>query len=190
MSMDVLEVNTPDELVLWLHLTESEVSMGREEAEIILDYMTEHGRTLAVRNQELFFRNNGEKSTEYWFYSIDDAIHDVCEWNLELLQTVVEGMKKPQNQMEYNRCSKAYGILKQQEQILDRLYRQTRYEQIAQECAFQAIMAVMENAPEELLEKIKSFIEEESRYRKGTTEQEEKWQEEKQQAAEQQERVR
>ena len=53
MGMDVLEVNTPRELVLWLHLVQSKVSMGQNGAEIILDYMAEHGMTLAVRNQEL-----------------------------------------------------------------------------------------------------------------------------------------
>lgn len=29
MGMDVLEINTPSELVLWLHLTESNVSMAQ-----------------------------------------------------------------------------------------------------------------------------------------------------------------
>ena len=37
MGMEVLEVNTPGELVMWLYLAESEVSMQQGEAEIILD---------------------------------------------------------------------------------------------------------------------------------------------------------
>ena len=47
MGMDVLEVNTPGELVLWLHLVQSEISMEQDGAEIILDYMAE--KTLHIR---------------------------------------------------------------------------------------------------------------------------------------------
>ena len=55
MGMDVLEVNTPGELVLWLHLVQSEISMEQDGAEIILDYMAE--KTLHIR--KLFFENDG-----------------------------------------------------------------------------------------------------------------------------------
>ena len=65
MGMDVLEVNTPGELVMWLHLAESGVSMGQDGAEIILEYLAEHGMTLAVRNQELVAMDAGEESPEY-----------------------------------------------------------------------------------------------------------------------------
>lgn len=58
MGMDVVEVNTPGELVMWLHLVQSEVRMGQDGAEIILDYMAEHGMTLAVRSQELVVLDN------------------------------------------------------------------------------------------------------------------------------------
>ena len=47
MGMDVLKVNTPGELVLWLHLVQSKVSMQQDGAEIILDYMAE--KTLHIR---------------------------------------------------------------------------------------------------------------------------------------------
>lgn len=86
MGMEVLEINTSGELVLWLHLAESEVNIEQDGAEIILDYMAEHGMTLAVRKQELAVLDAGEEYPEYKPYSIDDAIHDVCEWNLELIQ--------------------------------------------------------------------------------------------------------
>ena len=59
MRMDVLEVNTPRELVL--HLVHSEVRMEQDGAEIILDYMAEHGMTLAVRNQELAVLDVGKE---------------------------------------------------------------------------------------------------------------------------------
>lgn len=61
MGMEVMEVNTPGELVLWLHLVQSEISMEQDGAEIILDYMAEHGMTLAVRNQELAVLDAGEE---------------------------------------------------------------------------------------------------------------------------------
>ncbi len=82
--MGVLGVNTPGELVMWLYLAESEVSMEQGEAEIILDYLKEHNMALAVCSRELMVRDMGEEPSEYQPYSIDDAIHDVCEWNLEL----------------------------------------------------------------------------------------------------------
>ena len=44
--------------------------------------------TLAVCNQELVVMDAGEESPEYKPYSIDDAIHDVCEWNLELMDAM------------------------------------------------------------------------------------------------------
>lgn len=191
MRKDVLEINTPGELVLWLHLTESNVSMGQEGAEIILDYFNQHNMTLAVRNQELVVKDNKEESSDYKFYSVDDAIHDACEWNLELLQTTVEGMKNPENQAEYNRYSEKYGILKQQEKILDGLYLQTKYERIAWECAFQTIMAALGDVPEELLDKLKLFREEKNGQTKEPAGQEENRQPEQyRKAAEQQERVR
>lgn len=157
MGMDVLEVNTPGELVMWLHLVQSEVRMGQDGAEIILDYMAEHGMTLAVCSQELAVLDAGEESPEYKPYSIDDAIHDVCEWNLELVQDMEDGMKEPADQKEYNRFSDALDILKKQEKVLDGLYRQTKYEQIAQECALEIIAAALGSVPEEVQAKLESY---------------------------------
>ena len=157
MGMDVLEVNTPGELVLWLHLVQSKVSMGQNGAEIILDYMAEHGMTLAVRNQELAVMDAGEESPEYKPYSIDDAIHDVCEWNLELIQDMEDGMKNPADQKEYNQFSDALDILKKQEKVLDGLYQQTKYEQMAQECALEVIRAALGSVPEGVREKLEEY---------------------------------
>lgn len=157
MGMDVLEVNTPGELVMWLHLVQSEVSMQQDGAEIILDYMAEHGMRLAVRNQELAVLDAGEESPEYKPYSIDDAIHDVCEWNLELIQDMEDGMKNPADQKEYNQFSDALDILKKQEKVLDGLYQQTKYEQMAQECAWEIITAIFGNVPESVREKMEAY---------------------------------
>lgn len=157
MGMDVLEVNTPGELVMWLHLVQSEVRMEQDGAEIILDYMAEHGMKLAVCNQELAVLDAGEESPEYKPYSIDDAIHDVCEWNLELIQDMEDGMKNPADQREYNRFSDVLGILKKQEEVLDGLYQQTKYEQVAQECAVEVITLAFGEIPEEVREKIKEY---------------------------------
>lgn len=157
MGMEVLEVNTPGELVLWLHLVQSKVSMQQDGAEIILDYMAEHGMTLAVRNQELAVLDAGEESPEYKPYSIDDAIHDVCEWNLELIQDMEDGMKNPADQKEYNRFSDALDILKKQEKVLDGLYQQTKYEQMAQECALEVIRAALGSVPEGVREKLEAY---------------------------------
>ena len=148
MGMEVLEVNTPGELVMWLYLAESEVSMQQGEAEIILDYLKEHNMALAVCSQELMVKDMGEESPEYQPYSIDDAIHDVCEWNLELIDEMEEGMKNPDSREDYDRFSDALDVLKQQEEVLDGLYSQTKYEQIAVECALQAIIAAFGCVPE------------------------------------------
>lgn len=156
MGMDVLEVNTPGELVLWLHLVQSKVSMQQDGAEIILDYMAEHGMRLAVRNQELAVLDAGEESPEYKSYSIDDAIHDVCEWNLELIQDMEDGMKNPTDQKEYNQFSDALDILKKQEEVLDGLYQQTKYEQMAQECAVEVITLAFGDISEEMWKKIEA----------------------------------
>ena len=160
--MEALEVNTPGELVMWLYLAESEVIMEQGEAEIILDYLKGYNMALAVHNQELVVKDMGEDSPEYQPYSIDDAIHDVCEWNLELMDEMEEGMKNPDSQEDYNRFSDALDILKQQEKVLDGLYQQTKYEQIAVECALQAIIATFGNVPEGIQEKLEA-------YRKGRT---------------------
>lgn len=156
MGMDVLEVNTPGELVLWLHLVQSKVSMQQDGAEIILDYMAEHGMTLAVCNKELAVLDAGEESPEHKPYSIDDAIHDVCEWNLELIQDMEDGMKNPADQKEYNRFSDALDILKKQEEVLDGLYQQTKYEQMAQECAVEVITLAFGDISEEMWKKIEA----------------------------------
>lgn len=185
MGMDVLEVNTPGELVLWLHLAESEVRMEQDGAEIILDYMAEHGMTLAVRNQELMVLDAGEEYPEYKPYSIDDAIHDVCEWNMELVQDMEDGMKNPADQKEFNQFSDALDILKKQGEVLDGLYQQTKYEQIAKECALEVITATLGSVPEGVREKLETC-------RDGIDEKQESQevQTEKQQAESRQERVR
>ena len=156
MGMDVLEVNTPGELVMWLHLAQSEVRMEQGGAEIILDYLAENGMTLAVKDKELMVMDAGEEHPEYKPYSIDDAVHDVCEWNMELIQDMEGGMKNPADQREYNRCSEVYGILKEQEEVLNGLYRQTKYEQIAQECALEVIRAALGSVPEEVQAKLEA----------------------------------
>jgi len=186
MGMDALEVNTPGELVMWLHLAESEISMGQSEAEIILDYLKEHNMTLAVRNRELAVKDMEGESPEYQPYSIDDAIHDVCEWNLELIDEIEDGMKNTDSQEDYNRFSDALDILKRQEEVLDGLYRQTKYEQIAVECALQAIIAALGSVPEGVQEKLEA-------YGKGGAGQQERKagrEEENRQWARQQERLR
>lgn len=156
MGMEVLEVNTPGELVMWLHLAQSEVRMEQGGAEIILDYLAENGMTLAVKDKELMVMDAGEEHPEYKPYSIDDAVHDVCEWNLELIQDMEGGMKNPADQREYNRCSEVYGILKEQEEVLNGLYQQTKYEQIAQECALEVIRAALGSVPEEVQAKLEA----------------------------------
>lgn len=157
MGTEVLEVNMPGELVMWLYLAGSEVSMGQSEAGIILDYLKEHNMTLAVHNQELVVKDVGEESPEYRPYSIDDAIHDVCEWNLELIQDMEDGMNNPSDQEEYNQFSDALDILKKQEEVLDGLYKQTKYEQIAVECALEVITLAFGEIPEEVREKMKIY---------------------------------
>jgi len=157
MGMEVLEVNTPGELVMWLYLAESEVSMQQGEAEIILDYLKEHNMALAVCSQELMVKDMGEESPEYQPYSIDDAIYDVCEWNLELIDEMEEGMKNPDSREDYDRFSDALDVLKQQEEVLDGLYSQTKYEQIAVECALQAIIAALGSVPEGVQEKLDAY---------------------------------
>ena len=177
MGMEVLEVNTPGELVMWLHLAESEVSMGQDGAEIILDYMAEHNMALAVHNQELTVMDKGGEHPEYKPCSIDDVIHDVCEWNLELIDEMEDGMKNPASQAEYSQFSNAHDILKQQEEVLDGLYRQTKYGQIAVECAVEIITAAFGSVPAGVQEKMEE-------YRKGVGNHQER------QAAVRQERVR
>lgn len=185
MGMEVLEVNTPGELVMWLHLAQSEVRMEQGGAEIILDYLAENGMTLAVKDKDLMVMDAGEEHPEYKPYSIDDAVHDVCEWNLELIQDMEGGMKNLADQREYNRCSEVYGILKEQEEVLNGLYRQTKYEQIAQECALEVIRAALGSVPEEVQAKLEAC-------RNGTGRQQEspEVQEENRQAEQEKQEIR
>lgn len=191
MGMDVLEVNTPGELVMWLHLVQSEVRMEQDGAEIILDYMAEHDMKLAVCNQELVVMDAGEEYPVYKPYSIDDAIHDVCEWNLELIQDMEDGMKNPADQKEYNQFSDVLDILKKQEEVLDRLYQQTKYEQMAQECALEVIRAALGSVPEEIQAKLEACRNGTGRRQESPEVQEENQREEQEkQAMGQQERGR
>ncbi len=100
-------------------------------------------------------------------------------------------MKNPNNQAEYNQFSNAHDILKQQEEVLDGLYRQTKYERIAVECALEIITAALGSVPERVQEKLEA-------YRKGGAGQqnslaakvENRWGEQGRPEAGQQERVR
>ena len=66
-------------------------------------------------------------------------------------------MKNPADQKEYNQFSDVLGILKKQEEVLDGLYKQTKYEQLAQECAVEVIALAFGEIPEEVREKIKEY---------------------------------
>ena len=66
-------------------------------------------------------------------------------------------MENPADQKEYNRFSDALDILKKQEEVLDGLYQQTMYEQMAQECALEVIRAALGSVPEEVQARLESY---------------------------------
>ena len=59
---------------------------------------------------------------------LDDLIDSVCEWNYELiLHTTVEMNKPDISDAEYSKLEEKMNSLKEQEQILDKLFDQTKY---------------------------------------------------------------
>lgn len=50
---------------------------------------------LAVQKRELVVMDVGERFLGYKPYFMDDVIRNACEWNMELLDRMEDGMKNP-----------------------------------------------------------------------------------------------
>ena len=119
----------PEELLNWMKEHEEFKVMNKEDAQILLNYMEGHDYRLSTDKEGNLVRvdvNDDQYDTDE--YSVDDLIDSVCEWNYELILHTTEEMKKSDiSDAEYSKLEEKMKSLKEQEQILDKLFDQTKY---------------------------------------------------------------
>lgn len=117
------------ELLDWMREHEEFKIINKVEAQMLLDYMEGHDYRLSTDKEGNLVRvdvNDDQYDTDE--YSVDDLIDSVCEWNYELILHTTEEMKKPDiSDAEYTKLEEKMNSLKEQEQILDKLFDQTKY---------------------------------------------------------------
>ena len=117
------------ELLDWIREHEEFKIINKVEAQMLLDYMEGHDYRLSTDKEGNLVRvdvNDDQYDTDE--YSVDDLIDSVCEWNYELILHTTEEMKKSDiSDAEYSKLEEKMNSLKEQEQILDKLFDQTKY---------------------------------------------------------------
>lgn len=117
------------ELLDWMREHEEFKIINKVEAQMLLDYMEGHDYRLSTDKEGNLVRvdvNDDQYDTDE--YSVDDLIDSVCEWNYELILHTTEEMKKSDiSDAEYSKLEEKMNSLKEQEQILDKLFDQTKY---------------------------------------------------------------
>ena len=124
---DLILLTKPEELLLWLRLSESEISLTRRDARILTSYMEGHDYALAVRGNELVRKDVAEEQGEVVPYTLDEASDQVCEWNYELIEIAEKGMAESENFEDFTNHKNAYDALKEDEPYLDRMYMHTSF---------------------------------------------------------------
>lgn len=117
------------ELLDWMREHEEFKIINKVEAQMLLDYIEGHDYRLSTDKEGNLVRvdvSDDQYDTDE--YSVDDLIDSVCEWNYELILHTTEEMNKPDiSDAEYSKLEEKMNSLKEQEQILDKLFDQTKY---------------------------------------------------------------
>lgn len=117
---EIVDISTAEELVDFAKNTGSEIDISAKEAQLLLDYMEGHGYVLGKKDGELVRGDTCEEpdGVVWSFYSLEDAIDVVCEWNYELI------LEAHANKEDISTNQK-YVALKKDEAVLDHLFNQT-----------------------------------------------------------------
>lgn len=139
----------PQELLDWMKEHDEFKEMGKEDAGILLGYLEGHGYRLGADKDGGLVRidmggtdGNGEP------YTLDDAIDTAQEWNYELIKDTEQAVENAQDASEKEEKRKYLDSLRKDEEVLDRLFEQTKYGEMLDRMATEIAAAIVQGMQE------------------------------------------
>ncbi len=100
-----------------------------EEGQKLVGYMEGHGYLLGHMDGEMFRGDlcNGQDKVDWEPYTIDDAVDAVAEWNFEMLKDAEAAVTNPKDMIDFANKKSHLDSLREDEQILDKMFDRTKY---------------------------------------------------------------
>lgn len=128
MTREIELITTPQELQNWMSDNDVQMEFSSDDLEILLGYLEGHGYALAKDTNNQLVRVDMESDEmEVEEYTLDDAIDQVCDWNYSLILEADENRNNPKNMIDFANEQARYEKYKQDEEILDKMFEQTKY---------------------------------------------------------------
>lgn len=140
-------LSTVEELLKYQKDFDTGFHFTDKEAEIILDYMEGHGYTLGQVDGVLYRGDLCDKPNEIVWeeFPMDDVIDSVCEWNYEFILDIDAERQNAGDFIDFGNKQDRYNSLKNQEQVLDKLFDQTKYAVVIEKTAERLANEFIEN---------------------------------------------
>ena len=128
MTREIELITTPQELQKWMSDNDVQMEFSSDDLEILLGYLEGHGYALAKDTNNQLVRVDMESDEmEVEEYTLDDAIDQACDWNYSLILEADENRNNPKNMIDFANEQARYEKYKQDEEILDKMFEQTKY---------------------------------------------------------------
>lgn len=128
MTREIELITTPQELQNWMSDNDVQMEFSSDDLEILLGYLEGHGYALAKDTNNQLVRVDMESDEmEVDEYTLDDAIDQVCDWNYSLILEADENRNNPKNMIDFANEQARYEKYKQDEEILDKMFEQTKF---------------------------------------------------------------
>ena len=128
MTREIELITTPQELQNWMSDNDVQMEFSSDDLEILLGYLEGHGYALAKDTNNQLVRVDMESDEmEVDEYTLDDAIDQACDWNYSLILEADENRNNPKNMIDFANEQARYEKYKQDEEILDKMFEQTKY---------------------------------------------------------------
>ena len=128
MTREIELITTPQELQKWISDSDVQMKFSNDDLEILLGYLEGHGYALAKdANNQLVKVDMESDEMEVDEYTLDEAIDQACDWNYSLILEADENRNNPKNMIDFANEQSRYEKYKQDEEILDKMFEQTKY---------------------------------------------------------------
>jgi hypothetical protein len=128
MTREIELITTPQELQNWMSDNDVQMEFSSDDLEILLGYLEGHGYALAKDTNNQLVRVDMESDEmEVDEYTLDDAIDQACDWNYSLILEADENRNNPKNMIDFANEQARYEKYKRDEEILDKMFEQTKF---------------------------------------------------------------
>lgn len=143
MVENMIYIKEAKELLIWMQMSEQKIQLSLKDAEVLLGYMEGHDFAIGVKGHELYRVDVAEENGQAVSYTMDELIDCVCEWNYELMEDAEYGMHHPKDFVDYANYKATFDKLKEDEDLLNKMFGQTIYGQKVVEVVQKAIYEVL-----------------------------------------------